>query len=97
MPNNSRARRLTKVGAPVEVLAAVLFSLLLCGVLRAQGPGGASQENAWMNAPPTSTGIAIGQKIPAFSVPDQNGKAQDFNSIKGSKGAAIYFMRSADW
>jgi len=56
-----------------------------------------SQDNSWMQAPPASTGIAVGQKIPSFSLPDQNGKTQTFNSIKGSNGAAIYFMRSADW
>jgi peroxiredoxin len=50
-----------------------------------------------MNEPPTSTGIVVGQKIPAFQAPDQNGTAQDFNSINGPKGAVLYFMRSADW
>jgi hypothetical protein len=67
------------------------------GRLLAQTAGGGAQDNAWMQAPPTSTGIAVGQKIPSFSLPDQNGKAQTFNSIKGPNGAAIYFMRSADW
>jgi len=57
----------------------------------------AASDDAWRNAPPTSTGIAVGQQIPTFSVPDQNGKAQSFDSIKGPNGAAIYFMRSADW
>ncbi|MBI3934966.1 MAG: hypothetical protein HY316_09765 [Acidobacteria bacterium] len=63
----------------------------------AQTSSSGSQENAWMQAPPASTGIAVGQKIPAFSLADQNGKTQDFNSIKGPNGAALYFMRSADW
>jgi peroxiredoxin len=48
-------------------------------------------------APPLATGIEIGKKIPAFQLKDQNGKLQDFNSIRGPKGAALYFMRSADW
>jgi len=68
--------------------------------LKGQAPaasGGGSPENAWMQAPPTSTGIAVGQKIPPFSLPDQNGKTQNFQSIRGPKGAALYFMRSADW
>ena len=54
-------------------------------------------QNEWATRPPTSTGPAVGQKIPAFRAPDQNGKMQDFNSIKGPNGAAVYFMRSADW
>jgi hypothetical protein len=54
-------------------------------------------QNDWAFRPPTSTGPAVGEKIPAFRAPDQNGRMQDFNSIKGPKGAALYFMRSADW
>ena len=71
---------------------------------RAAGQGNApsnpptsAQDNAWMNAAPASTGIAVGQKIPAFSLPDQNGRAQTFDSIKGPNGAVIYFNRSVDW
>jgi hypothetical protein len=63
----------------------------------AQASGASAPDDAWRNAPPASTGIAVGQKIPAFSVPDQNGRARNFDSIKGPNGAAIYFMRSADW
>ena len=63
----------------------------------AQTAAGGSPDNSWMQALPTSTGIAVGQKIPAFSIPDQNGKPQSFDSIKGPNGAAIYFMRSVDW
>ena len=51
----------------------------------------------WMDAPATSTGLPIGQKIPPYELRDQSGHIQDFNSIRGPKGAAIYFLRSADW
>ena len=57
----------------------------------------AAAQNDWGSRPPTSTGPAVGEPIPSFRAPDQNGKMQDFNSIKGPKGAALYFMRSADW
>ena len=46
---------------------------------------------------PFSTGPEVGQKIPSFSALDQHGKLQDFNSIRGPKGAMIVFFRSADW
>jgi len=59
-------------------------------------PSAAAQDD-WAFRPPTSTGPAVGQKIPPFRGPDQNGRVQDFSSIRGAKGAAIYFMRSADW
>jgi len=59
-------------------------------------PPAAAQED-WAFRPPTSTGPAVGQKLPPFRAPDQNGRMQDFNSLKGPNGLALYFMRSADW
>jgi len=59
-------------------------------------PPAAAQDD-WAFRPPTSTGPGVGQKIPSFRAADQNGRIQDFNSIRGPQGAAIYFMRSADW
>ncbi|MBI4460645.1 MAG: hypothetical protein HY648_11375 [Acidobacteria bacterium] len=47
--------------------------------------------------PSISTGIAVGQEIPSFRLVDQSGSMQDFNSIRGPKGAALFFNRSADW
>ena len=44
-----------------------------------------------------ATGPEVGQKIPYFRALDQSGKLQDFNSIRGPKGAMIVFLRSADW
>lgn len=42
-------------------------------------------------------GPAIGARIPKFSLADQSGKQQTFDSIKGPKGAVLVFFRSADW
>ncbi len=75
--------------ATISLLIA-LFAFVLCM------PSAAAQDD-WAFRPPTSTGPAVGERIPAFRAPDQNGRMQDFNSIKGPNGAAIYFMRSADW
>lgn len=44
-----------------------------------------------------TTGPAIGDKIPPFSLPDQNGKTQTLASISGPNGAMLVFYRSADW
>lgn len=43
------------------------------------------------------TGVVIGQPIPSFRLLDQFGKWQDFNSVKGLRGAVLIFFRSADW
>ncbi|MGH9785313.1 MAG: hypothetical protein ACRD88_14110 [Terriglobia bacterium] len=71
-------------------LGIALFACIL-------GIRSAAAQDDWAFRPPTSTGPAVGQRIPPFRGPDQNGRTQDFNSIRGPKGAAIYFMRSADW
>lgn len=79
--------------------AAILLFLCLLWVrpLGAQAQQPAAAPEPWMNFPPTSTGLAVGAKIPPFRAADQNGRTLDFNSIRGPKGAAIYFVRSADW
>ena len=43
------------------------------------------------------TGPAVGSKIPSFEAVDQNGKRQTFESLRGPKGLALLFTRSADW
>jgi hypothetical protein len=43
------------------------------------------------------SGPAVGETIPAFSLPDQRGNLQDLDSITGPRGAVILFHRSADW
>jgi hypothetical protein len=42
-------------------------------------------------------GLAVGQKAPAFSIPDQFGKVQTLDTLKGPNGTVLLFFRSADW
>jgi hypothetical protein len=42
-------------------------------------------------------GPQVGQTVPAFSLPDQNGVLRTLASIGGPNGAMIVFFRSADW
>ena len=44
-----------------------------------------------------SLGPQVGERIPEFSLPDQNGTVQTLESIMGEEGAMIVFHRSADW
>ena len=43
------------------------------------------------------TGPEVNSRIPAFSLPDQNGTVQTLASLAGPKGALLVFYRSADW
>jgi hypothetical protein len=45
----------------------------------------------------TSLGLDVGQKAPEFSAPDQFGKLQSLETLKGPKGTVLLFFRSADW
>ena len=44
-----------------------------------------------------SLGPQVGERVPAFSLPDQNGQIQTLESILGPNGAILMFHRSADW
>ena len=44
-----------------------------------------------------SLGPQVGERVPAFSLPDQNGQIRTLESILGPRGAMLLFHRSADW
>lgn len=46
---------------------------------------------------PLSVGLAVGQKAPRFSLPDQFGSVQTLDSLEGKNGTVLLFFRSADW
>jgi hypothetical protein len=45
----------------------------------------------------TSIGLEPAERAPGFSLPDQFGRLQDLNTLKGSRGTVLLFFRSADW
>ena len=47
--------------------------------------------------PLAGIGLAVGQKAPAFSAPDQFGTQQTLDTLKGPNGTVLLFFRSADW
>ena len=62
----------------------------------------------WIVYAPTSTptrtridvselGPQVGERVPDFSLPDQNGKIWTRQSIMGPNGAMLVFVRSANW
>ncbi|HJO12375.1 MAG: hypothetical protein QGG67_06590 [Gammaproteobacteria bacterium] len=44
-----------------------------------------------------SLGPQVGERVPDFSLPDQNGRTQTLESVMGPNGAMLLFHRSADW
>jgi hypothetical protein len=52
---------------------------------------------ATLRAQTALQGLAPGDLIPSFSLPDQNGSSRTFEDVRGPQGALIVFYRSADW
>jgi|GraSoi013_1_40cm_1032412.scaffolds.fasta_scaffold06580_4 hypothetical protein len=50
-----------------------------------------------VNPTPREYGPKVGNTIPPFRLPDQFGRGQTLETISGSAGAVIAFVRSADW
>ncbi len=42
-------------------------------------------------------GPQIGERVPAFSLSDQNGQVHTLDSVRGPNGTMLLFHRSADW
>jgi hypothetical protein len=42
-------------------------------------------------------GPQVGEIVPDFSLPDQNGEIWTRESIMGPRGAMLVFVRSAEW
>jgi hypothetical protein len=45
----------------------------------------------------TEIGLPIGRQAPAFFARDQFGHEQTLDTLRGSKGTVLLFVRSADW
>jgi len=43
------------------------------------------------------TGPAIGERVPDFELPDQNGRQWALKQLMGTNGLLLVFTRSADW
>jgi AhpC/TSA family len=43
------------------------------------------------------TGPKVGEKVPDFTLPDQNGREHSLQQLMGPKGLLLVFVRSADW
>ena len=77
----------------MRIQALTTWSLVaLMAILFAQAPGQA-QERLNLSA----LGPQVGERVPDFSLQDQNGQVRTLQSIMGPNGAMLVFVRSADW
>ena len=102
---NKQDRRVT-VGIALVIGAAAM----VLGVGSCAPESGASSDVATESGAPVdaatqgrtpidvaSLGPQVGEQVPAFSLPDQNGRVRTLESIMGRNGAMLLFHRSANW
>ena len=73
----------------MKSLVLLIIAATLASVLAAQSPG--------QKIDVSKLGPQVGERVPDFSLKDQNGKLWTLQSVMGPKGAMIVFIRSADW
>jgi len=54
-------------------------------------------QEARMPVDVSALGPQVGDRVPDFSLPGQDGSVQTLSSIMGPNGAMLVFFRSADW
>jgi len=75
----------------MKIGLSIVFFVGISGLL-------AAQENPSTNRVASPLiGIELGQRAPAFALPDQFGREHSNDTLKGSKGTVLLFFRSADW
>jgi hypothetical protein len=63
----------------------------------ATSPTGQGVQAVHQKIDVSKLGPQVGQRVPDFTLNDQNGRARNLQSIMGSRGAMLVFFRSADW
>ena len=75
----------------MKQLLLALFVLVLLPVFQAN----AQQPRSPIDI--SALGPQVGEIVPDFSLPDQDGRVWTRDSIMGPNGALLLFHRSADW
>jgi cytochrome oxidase Cu insertion factor (SCO1/SenC/PrrC family) len=57
----------------------------------------ALMQAAASNPRPADLGPRVGERLPSFSLRDQDGTPRALDSLAGPKGLVLVFFRSADW
>ena len=88
---NQQGRR-----AALGIALAVMVLGVGWGVMQSRTPIAVEMESR-TPIDVASLGPQVGEQVPAFSLPDQNGRVRTLDSILGPNGAILLFHRSADW
>ena len=88
---NQRGRR-AALGITLGIVVAIVLAI---GLVDMALDDGSMESRTPIDV--ASLGPQVGERVPAFSLPDQNGRVRTLESILGPKGALLLFHRSADW
>ena len=79
--------------SPHVKLGFVLLALLACAAIGFGGGRFASYTLSGTRNPPTHLGLAVGDRFPAYALPDQNGAPHTGPTIQGNRATLIYVYR----
>ena len=88
---NQRGRR-AGLGITLGIVVAIVLAI---GLVDIALDDGSMESRTPIDV--ASLGPQVGERVPAFSLPDQNGRVRTLDYILGPKGAILLFHRSADW
>jgi cytochrome oxidase Cu insertion factor (SCO1/SenC/PrrC family) len=81
----------------MKLLLALLASALFAGVFVDVAEARQALSATRTKIEVAKLGPQVGERVPDFTLKDQNGKTWTLPSIMGPKGAMLVFIRSADW
>ncbi len=93
---NQQGRR-GALGIGLGIMGIVLAIVLAIGLVDRVLDDGSDATESRTPIDVASLGPQVGERVPAFSLPDQNGQIRTLESILGPRGAMLLFHRSADW
>ena len=76
---------------------AISFACLAGLILTASATAAAQTAPQRQRVNVSKLGPQVGQRVPDFTLQDQEGRARSLQSIMGPRGAMVVFVRSADW
>ena len=82
-----------KFTTPLTRCAFVLLSLVLSAPAWAQTSSGGVRQRVDVS----KLGPQVGHTVPDFALQDQEGRMRTLESVMGTRGAMVVFVRSADW